>query len=86
LIFILGHKLSRIASLISVKDPDINAWLAIIAAAAAMIIMRVDDAVDDVEASVTGDRVVVEALLAMVEVLLAMVVAVVAVVAVVSGE
>ena len=36
----LGHRLSRMASLINVNDPLINAWLAIIAAAVAMIIPK----------------------------------------------
>ena len=37
-IFIRGHKFNRIASLMSVKEPLINAWLAIIAALVAIII------------------------------------------------
>src|SRR5437879_5681052 len=37
-IFILGHRFSFIASLISVKEPDINAWLAMIAATVAITI------------------------------------------------
>ena len=37
LIFILGQRFNRIASLISVNEPDTKAWLAIIAAAVAII-------------------------------------------------
>src|SRR5690242_11312093 len=39
-IFNFGHRFNRIASLINVKDPEINAWLAIIAAAVAMAIPK----------------------------------------------
>jgi hypothetical protein len=35
--FILGHRFKRSASEISVKEPDINAWLAITAAVVAII-------------------------------------------------
>jgi hypothetical protein len=38
LIFIFGHRFSRPASEMSVKEPEINAWLAIIAAVVAITI------------------------------------------------